>query len=85
MGLKGLLLEAKWQIYRPLIFLQYGWGYLVVDLYLDLRNREQERQDLQEGWKEIKTGLWKNDPYQVAGGQTQVQTVIYGILNEAIE
>ena len=82
--MKKLLLEAKWQIYRPIIWIQYGWGFLVVDLFLDLRGRDEEREELQEGWKQIKSGIWRDDPHKVAEGQATVQTVIYNVLNEAM-
>lgn len=84
MGLKGFLLEAKWQIYRPVIWIQYGWGFLVVDLFLDLRGREEERENLQEGWKRVKSGLLEDNPHKVAGGQAEVQNVIYGVMSEAM-
>lgn len=84
MGLKNALLEVKWQIYRPVIFLQYGWGFLVVDLFLDLRDREEDRSELQEGWKEIKEGLWKDNPHQVAAGQATVKTIIFTAMDEAL-
>lgn len=82
--MKNLLLELKWQIYRPIIWIQYGWGYLVVDLFLDFRGREDERKDLQEGWKTIKDGIILDDPHQVAEGQAEVKTQIYTIMNEAM-
>ena len=84
MGLTDILLEVKWQIYRPIIRLQYGFGFLIVDLFLDLRDREEEREDLQEGWTTLKSGLLKDDPHKTAMGQTQVQTVIYSIMSEAM-
>jgi len=84
MGIKNVLLEAKWQIYRPIIRLQYGFGFLIVDLFLDLRDREEEREDLLEGWKEIKKGVYSDDPHLTGIGQSKFQAVVYTVMSEAM-
>lgn len=81
--LKNLYLEAKWQLYRPLIWIQYGWGYLVVDLFLDLRDRNEEREELQNGWKQVKKGVIQDDPDRTAQGQAILKSEIFKHMNEA--
>lgn len=84
MELKKYFLEAKWHLYRPIIWLQYGFGFLIIDLYLDLRDKTEDREKVLNGWNDMKSGLIKDDPHKVAMGQSEVKTVIYRVMSEVM-
>jgi len=53
-----------------------------MDLFLDMRDRKQERKEIQDAWNEIKKGVLKNQPHTVAYGQSRMKTKIFLIMGE---
>lgn len=82
--IKELFLEIKWQLYRPIIWILYGFGFLIVDLFLDMRDRKKERSEVKTGWEDVKTGLIQNDPHTVAYGQSTMKTKIFLLMGESM-
>lgn len=81
--IKEIYLEVKWQVYRPIIWILYGFGFLIVDLFLDMRDREEERSEVKDGWEDVKKGLIQNDPHTVAYGQSRMKTKIFLLMGES--